>query len=530
MSKVSTQENAVNFLRNKPEIKPEIIGENTAPKKLGKKKGLFLCFFIIGLILIMGGVAIHNFNEANRTNPDSFANKLMPKKLGFFKSVKNFLFSPDDVMSGQENDRINILLLGIGGAGHDGPYLSDTNIIASIKPSTQEVSLISIPRDLGAQIEDYGVYKINHADAFGENKNPGQGGDYARQVFEKTFNISIPYYIRVDFKTFEDIINAVDGITVDVKNPFTDQSYPGPNFSYQTISFTQGIQTMDGDTALKFARSRHGNNGENSDFSRSRRQQQILEAVKEKIMTFGTLANPVKLQKIWDSVAYNISTNLEAGQMLYLLDLVKDVSSQKIKNVVLDSSPDGYLYSFMSPTNGYLLAPKSGNFNEINDIIKNVFDPNFIPATPAAMPQVAYTDTVSTTLDTEKNNTESTTTPSAVIPVDSVLVEIKNGTWIGGLASRYQSKISDLGFTVLNIGNSEKRPLENTIIYLIDPAVPEESMNRLKTLFPSANIELGLPDWLQKNNTNTNASPTTEIADYNTQTDILIIIGTDAKD
>jgi len=521
----------VNFLQNKTQKLPDLKekGETIETKKIINKKGLLLIFLIIGLIAGLTAFAYHNFNEANHANPDSLANRLQPKKFGFFKSVKDFLFSADDVMAGQKEDRINILLLGIGGAGHDGPYLSDTNIIASIKPSTQEISLISIPRDLGVKIDDYGIYKINAADAFGENKNPGQGGDYARTIFEQTFGISIPYYVRVDFNAFEEIINAIDGITVDVKNSFTDYSFPGANYSYQTVNFDQGIQTMNGDLALKFARSRHGTNGESSDFARSRRQQQIMEAVKEKVVSVGTLTNPIKLQKIWDSAANNIATNMEAGQLLYLINLVKDIPNQKIKNVVLDSSPEGYLYSYIAESGAFLLSPKSGNFDEINSVIANVFDPNFIPPTPTKVASTAYSTSNSTLTNNLVKNTASNTstnnitTSTEVIPMDSVILEIQNGTWIGGLASRYQSRLADKGFFVVNIGNSIKKPIEETVIYVIDPAAPQESLNRITDIIPGR-IELGLPNWLKEDSTG-NATD-----GYHPQADILIILGNDIKE
>lgn len=115
--------------------------------------------------------------------------------------------------------------------------------------------MISVPRDLGVAIDGRGQRKINNANSFGEANEPGSGGEYARQIFAKTFNLDIPYYIRVDFKAFEEIINTVGGLTIDVKKAFVDNLYPGPNYSYAPISFEAGAQNMNGERALQYVRS-----------------------------------------------------------------------------------------------------------------------------------------------------------------------------------------------------------------------------------------------------------------------------------
>src|SRR3989344_6394346 len=162
-----------------------------------------------------------------------------------FVQVADFLFGGDTLI-GESRGQINILLLGVGGAGHDGPYLTDTNIILSIKPSTKEVALISVPRDLGVKIPGHDWRKINSAGAFGEAENPGSGGEFARKVFADTFDVEIPYYIRIDFKAFQELIDEVGGVTVNVPRAFTDKAFPGPNFSYTTIHFDAGVQTLNG--------------------------------------------------------------------------------------------------------------------------------------------------------------------------------------------------------------------------------------------------------------------------------------------
>ena len=131
--------------------------------------------------------------------------------------------------------------------------------------------------------------------------------------------LDLHYYLRMDFKAFEEIINEVGGITINVDNNFIDQLYPAANNEYQTIQFNKGIQTMDGKTALIFARSRHGNNGEGSDFARSKRQQKIILALKEKILSFSTLTNPIKINNIRKTLEKNIRTDIEFSDIMSLL-------------------------------------------------------------------------------------------------------------------------------------------------------------------------------------------------------------------
>ncbi len=531
MREPKEQNKSVNFLA--PEGS-KTLGAVAPGSNQEKNKRLTILYFIVGLAVI--SAVFFGIRAMTANNEAEIVGILKPKKFGFFETVKNFFFSPEKNLVGEERDRINILLLGIGGPGHDGPYLSDTNIIISVKPSTKEVAMISIPRDLGVKIENYGVYRINYADALGEQKYPGQGGEYARKIFSENFNLDLPYYARVNFQAFEQIIDAVGGVDINVERPFTDYSYPAANFAYQTVSFASGTQHMNGDVALKYARSRHGTNGENSDFARARRQQQIISALKDKLLSFGTLVNPVVLQKIWESISQNISTNLEFSQMIYLASIAREIDSSKIKNLVIDSSPNGYLYSYIAPTGAFMLAPKGGNLNAINLAIANIFEQNFQSAIPVD------TELALTRSNDELNNFDANTS-SASIPtstfsntttqrlafLENAKIEIQNGTWRAGLASRMQNSLADQGFNVITIGNSVKRPTATTTIYLINQSVPNEIVSYLSKQM-IGKLEMVIPDWLHEDYDDPQTLDNEMGAKFNPETDILIILGTDNKE
>ncbi len=453
---------------------------------------LFYLSIIILVLTFAGCTLIKHYTfdkwSKNITTYDQVT--LKPKKASFLQAVKNFFFQPQNVLQGQKEDRINILILGIGGPGHDGPYLSDTNIIISIKPSSQQVAMISIPRDMSANIEGYGWGKINHANAIGENNKANSGGEFARQTFAKTLGIDIPYYIRIDFKAFTDIIDAVGGIEIDVPNSFTDYDYPGPNYSYQTVSFKAGKETMDGERALIYSRSRHGDNGEGSDFARAKRQQLVIEALKNKLLSAGTILNPIKLEKITNSLAEHILSNLDFSQMMYLAGAASEIDNKNVKTLVLDNSPQGYLTSIIGQDGAYLLAPTTGNYDNIKNAINNIFI-----ATSTQTAVLAQSNPTSFYINAK--------------------IEIQNGTWQESLASRTKIHLEEKGFNVPTIGNSELRPVSSTTIYLINKKINKETTTALAKELQIDQIAPGLPS------TTTN---------YNSGTDILVILGADRKE
>lgn len=480
-------------------LQPQELPLTPPPKNKAKRLGfLFIGIAIIAILLIRN----HNMTKWPAGASDYDPLTLKPKRIGFLQNVRNFIFKSDNVMLGQQDDRVNILLLGIGGPGHDGAYLSDTNIILSIKPSTREVSMVSVPRDLSVKIPGHGIRKINNANAFGEASQSGNGGEYARQIFEETFGINIPYYARVDFTAFKELIDTIGGINLDVERSFVDSSYPGANDSYQTVIFNAGPQHMDGERALIFSRSRHGSNGEGSDFARAKRQQMVLAAFKKKLLSTETFLNPVTLQKIISSLSQHITTNIEFGQMMFLASLAKEINTDEIKTLVLDDSPNGFLRSAIGEQGAYLLLPKAGDFSQVEFAINNIFEATTTPT--------AYVP-----------DEKKTATPSMVIP--SARIDIQNGTWRAGLAASKKQELENDGIFISNLANSAKRPVANTTIYIINKNAPDKLITTLATKL-KAPFTTNLPEWLKiaytEANTSTEALPS--------EPDIVIVLGEDA--
>lgn len=293
----------------------------------------------------------------------------------FFSEIIGFIQSGDKKLVGENEDRVNVLLVGIGGEGHEGGLLADTIILANIKPSTKEVVLLSIPRDLTVNIPGHGDRKVNNANAFGEMDNlAGGGGMFTARILSNALNTSIPYYIRVDFSGFKKIVDDAGGVNIDVDKSFTDSEYPTTNFGYQTISFKQGNQKMDGDKALKYTRSRHGNNGEGSDFARSRRQQKVILALKDKMLSLGFLANPEAVAKTAEDLGNHIKTNLKLWEIMRLRSYAEKIGAGSVATKILENNEAGMLKAETGIDGAYLLVPREKDFSEIQEFSKNIFN------------------------------------------------------------------------------------------------------------------------------------------------------------
>lgn len=403
-----------------------------------------------------------------------------------FSQLRHLIGSEEKALQGEESDRINILLLGIGGANHEGGQLTDTIMVASIKPSTKTMGLLSIPRDLVAPINGLGWNKINLAHAVGKIANPetkDAGPKLAEETIANVTGLTINYYIKADFAGFTKIIDALGGVRVYVPTAFTDYQYPDSNYGYEPVSFSTGWQDFDGSRALKYARSRHGTAGEGSDFARARRQQDILQALQGRITALSTLLNPSKIINLADIVGANIATDMEIWESLKLFELAKDVNTKNINHVVLSNNENGLLAAELGEDGAYLLRPRLGSddFSEIKMAAANMLGEN---ATGAA----------------EKKQE---------LPVKKTKLAIQNGTNYPGLATRTAALLQSLPFQIVAIGNASRRDYEKTVIYNLrapaDLAVIQELRAELE-----ANVAPAIPDSLRQ-----------------TPADMVIIVGKD---
>lgn len=299
-----------------------------------------------------------------------------------------------------EQKRINLLLLGIGGGTHEGPDLTDTIIYANIDPNTKKVVLVSIPRDIWIpELEA----KINSAYTYGEEKQKGKGLLLTSAAVEKVLGQQVDYILKIDFDGFVKAVDMVGSLDIDVDNAFDDFAYPLTGrendlcghedtkiatFSaqiatgsasildlfpcrFEHLHFDAGLTQMDGITALKYVRSRHAIGEEGSDFARSKRQEKVIAAFKDKIFSLDALLNPVKALNLIDVVNDSIETNIKEDEYDDFIRLARKFKSAAITSVVLDTgdSQTGRPGLLMNPQigpeylNQWVLVPTAGNGN-----------------------------------------------------------------------------------------------------------------------------------------------------------------------
>lgn len=298
--------------------------------------------------------------------------KISPIKALFFKdSLKTY------------NDQINIALLGIAGGDHDGPNLSDSIMVVNYNMKDNKLTTIAIPRDIWSDtLKD----KVNSAYAYGEVKKKGGGLTLAKAELGSIVGSPIHYAVVIDFNEFKELIDFLGGVRVNVEQSFIDEKFPiagkendlcdgDPEYKcrYKTISFEKGQQYMRGETALNFIRSRHSEGEEGTDFARSKRQQKMIEAIKNKLFESKFLFNLDKFKKTYqviDKLIIRDITNQQAAIILRNIFLKRNF---KQKSIILDEN------LFIVPPyenygGKYVLVPLLGDFNNIHQYILCLID------------------------------------------------------------------------------------------------------------------------------------------------------------
>lgn len=283
--------------------------------------------------------------------------------------------SPLSTQTGYMNtsDRVNILILGYGGAGHDGAYLTDSMMVMSLIPSSHHTTLISVPRDLWVQVPaGSGNEKINaiyeNASNNINNTNPVAGGDATAQEVSSITGLDIKYWLTINFAGFKAFIDSIGGIDVYVPDSFSAHypanDDPSINPNWITVHFTKGMAHMNGTTAIIYARARYvyDNPAESTDFARSARQQIIMKAALAKMKSISTWPSMYSALSALEKTIYTNLSLADLAQFALKMDLNNahhvGLSNQ---NVLMDStSADGQ----------YILLPQSNNWQLIKDYIK----------------------------------------------------------------------------------------------------------------------------------------------------------------
>ncbi|GAC1490506.1 MAG: LCP family protein [Candidatus Limnocylindrales bacterium] len=277
------------------------------------------------------------------------------------KVVAPGVAAPQDPPPGTGKERLNLLLLGVDRRDNDdgSPENTDTMIVLSLDPLNRTASMLSVPRDTLATIAGHGEGKINSAYAYG-------GPELAVRSVEGILGIRLNSYALVDFSAFTRIVDAVGGVLIDVKRPIRDEAYPTADYGVRRLNILAGPELMHGERALEFARSRHDSN----DFSRSRRQQQVLSAIRVRLAQDGMLA---RVPALFGDVGKLVQTNFDPGNLLPLAGLGGGIDAGAIRSEVLlpcgGDSPHCELREQNGP-GGYYLIPDPP---KVRDLVAQLF-------------------------------------------------------------------------------------------------------------------------------------------------------------
>jgi LCP family protein required for cell wall assembly len=322
-----------------------------------------------------------------------------------------------DIPSWDGVERVTILLLGIDERKQEtGPFRTDTMLLLTIDPASKTAGMLSIPRDLWVQIPAMDTDgKINTAHFIGDAYDyPGGGPALARETVQESLGIPIDYTVRVNFNAFEKVVDAIGGVEICVPEPIDDPLYPAyDNYGYDPLRIDAGCQTMPGSLALKYARTRHTG----TDFDRAKRQQQVILAIRDKVIKQNLLPQLVtQAPALLDTLQTSVKTDLSLEQMIELAKLATEIDPRNIKQATID---ENMVVAYNTPTNPpqNVLVPIRDKFRELRDQFFNS-----IPA-PAA---------------------------------GAARLRVENGTQINGLAARTSDRLTAQGFNVVEIDSADR--------------------------------------------------------------------------
>jgi LCP family protein required for cell wall assembly len=330
------------------------------------------------------------------------------------------IFIPD----WQGTERVTLLVMGIDQRTYEeGPWRTDTMILVTVDPATKSTAMLSIPRDLWVPIPGFQESRINNAHFYGDAfKYPGGGPALAKKTVQQNFGLPVQYYVRINFSAFEKLVDLIGGIDVRVERTIDDPEYPAENNpGYDPFHMDAGLQHMDGKTALKYARSRHDD--PLGDFGRSRRQQQVILAIRDKVMQINALPKLLpRAGEIASTLGEAVQTDLSLQQVIQLAKLGTQMDRSRIKSVFIDQT---VTLPFTTPDNDQVLVP-------LRDEIRKLVRDQFLAAPPPLNAQ------------------------GTPVPVEAPAnIVVQNGTPQVGLAGQTANALKARGFNVVQYGNTD---------------------------------------------------------------------------
>jgi LCP family protein required for cell wall assembly len=335
--------------------------------------------------------------------------------------------------------RVVVLVMGIDEReSEQGPWRTDTMILLTIDPVNNTAGMLSIPRDVWVDIPDYsGIYdRINTAYFRGDADNyPGGGGPaLAMKTVRQNFGVPVNYFVTVNFHAFVEVVDRLGCITINVPQTINDPTYPeADGTGYDPFTIEAGEHCMDGETLLKYARTRATYGG---DFDRAARQQQVLHAIRKQVLSSNQLpALLAQAPEIYNSVQDDIRTNLSLTQLVDLARLASRVPDDAICSAVINGE---YVDLVTMPNGDQVLIPDK---TKVRVLVSDIFSNS----------------------GHCKGAVEGE--PADAVTAEQATVYIVNGTRQEGLATETADKLNAAGINVMSVGNADRQDYEYSIIY-----------------------------------------------------------------
>jgi LCP family protein required for cell wall assembly len=408
----------------------------------------------------------------------------------------------------------SVLLVGVDkrSAPEEG-VRSDTLILVRVNPQARTASMLSIPRDSMVTIPGVGLAKINYAFSFGYSNAEAlygagtdpdaAGGAVAAETVEGFLGVPVDYIAQVDFHGFERLVDSVGGVVVDVPAPLLDAEYPTENYGVERIYIPQGLQVMDGRTALVYARTRHSS----SDFDRGRRQQQVLRALLDQVRGRGLLENAALLPRWAEALAENVRTTLPLRDLALingLAALARDMGPDRVlqlsinpNDVALDGEDGADLY--WNPVDVAALVARWEAGPAPAPVAQGESAPAATPAPADAAPPTGVLP--------------APPQPTPAAPAEDATVQVLNGAAVEGIAGRVTQYLRGRGFLMADPETVTRAYEHTTIIDYNDRPLTRQALAR--TLGIDARYVLAAP------------GPDAPPPGYGV--DIVVVVGTDYR-
>lgn len=396
-----------------------------------------------------------------------------------------------------QRDRITVLLLGTDKRPDDpSPPRTDNIIVVTADLRSGRVGMISLPRDLFVPIPGFSRSgKINTAYVVGESNNyPGGGGSLAKKTVSELLGYPIDYYIKIDFDGFVRIVDLIGGIDIEVPKTIHDEEYPTIDYGYTTFHIDAGFHHLDGETALKYVRTRHADD----DFERARRQQAVLLAIKDRVLAQKLLAT-LKIFDIMDVLSNSVEHDIPPAELLDLVALASRTEISQIDQLVLDNQ---YGRIDADSPYGWIIVP---NRTKIRPAVDRIF------ANTTAAPRIdqealarlrSQQQAAKARQQIQNSYEAQSETLRSQLAAENARIILLDGTGDPALAARAADWLRRQGYNIVQHGQAERTDYPRTMlsVYADKPhtvanlrdtfAIPQDNIRRETSADGSTDLRL----------------------------------------